>query len=89
MQVVASMPRVSIATHTRNKRRKGTRGSQLQSNSSNEDRGDDANAPNSPNNVIENDCVMKDHAIPPSTTETHSTTVQGESSTKKINVIRG
>lgn len=47
------------------------------------------NAPNAPSNVVENDYVVADHVIPPSTTEPPSTTVQGASSTKKINSIRG
>ena len=78
------MPRVSVADRIRNRRR-GRRGAQLRSSSSD----DDVNAPIAPSNVVEKDPVVADHPSPLSVIEPPSTIVQGASSTKKINAIRG
>lgn len=67
-----------------------TRGAQLRLNSSDEEMANNLNANNAPSNVVENDLAERDEdVLPPSTIEPPSTTVQGESSRKKISVIRG
>ena len=83
------MERVSYVARTRRSGRRVTRGAQLRCTSSDEERTGDVNVNNAPRIVVDDDYVAEADVVTPSLTKPLSTTVQGESSTKKINAIRG